>query len=267
MLDKTIHIRQTEKTLEEMKEEMDGGMKCYLNCSGSLPLKNNPLRFAVCRQNGLSSNSWRVWVERAGDVYIVCRDRFSGLKISLHQSGKCHAAIDNQPLSGGDRYMGKWEYPLVDETKGVLPFKLLFPNTSLYLNQESRDSLPRIWDKNQVYIEAPESPFGTVLYFIIADASIVRADLKESLSYPLAVMPAWPGTRLWVIVSHVYEGGMLRSLWECMGKALEQMNDETAEKMELKEEAQVFLIALRGWTDDGGPYLMPFPIEIGKTPT
>lgn len=265
MLDKTMRVKQTEKTIGEIKEEMDGGMKCYLNCPDSLPFKNAPIRFAVCRQNGLSSNSWRIWVGKAGEVYVSCRDNFPGMKVSLHQSGMCHLAIDNQQRIGEDRYVSKWKYSMSNEVNGVLPFKLLFPNTSLYLNQEARDNLPRIWNKNQVYIEAPESPFGTVLYFAIADESVIKADLRESLSYPLAVMSAWPNTRLWVIVSHVYETGILQSLRDNMNKALEMMDDETVKKMDLKEEAQVFSITLSGLTEDGNPYLMPFPIEIGKT--
>lgn len=42
------------------------------------------LRFAVGDPSGQSSNSWRVWLKRDGDVYIACRDNYRELKVSLH---------------------------------------------------------------------------------------------------------------------------------------------------------------------------------------
>ena len=244
---------------------MQGGMAWYADPPVSLPIQDKLIRFALCRQNGLSSNSWRVWVEKHGDVYIACRDHLGDIKISLHRSGKCHVASDHKALVDGDRYMGRWERLLTTERKFVLPFRLLFPNSSLCLNQELRDTQPKIWDSNRVYIEAPESPFGTIVSFIIVDESVTSMNSEKSLSYPLAVMSAWPGTRLWVVVSHEYEGEMLRVAWDYMNKLLGEVNDDLAQKLGLEKDAKVFTITIRGWTNDGNPYLMPFPVEMGKT--
>ena len=59
-----------------------------------LPLSKGPVRFAVINKAGLSSNSWRVWVERHGDVHIASRDHMRNqLKISLHRSGQQQIAF------------------------------------------------------------------------------------------------------------------------------------------------------------------------------
>ena len=42
--------------------------------AGLLPLKKSPVRFAVGDPNGVTSNSWRIWTSKHGDVYIACRD-------------------------------------------------------------------------------------------------------------------------------------------------------------------------------------------------
>ena len=64
--------------------------------ASSLPLRNSPMRFAVMRKDGLSSNAWRVWVDPAGDAYVLCRDHMKEMKASLHQSGKQHIAFTSE---------------------------------------------------------------------------------------------------------------------------------------------------------------------------
>ena len=72
--------------------EVSGGMAYYKNLNIAhdltLPLRASSIRFGVLRRNGLSSNAWRCWSEKAGDIYITCRDHMNELKISLHQSGR-----------------------------------------------------------------------------------------------------------------------------------------------------------------------------------
>lgn len=49
-----------------------------------LPVKSGPIPFAVGPPNGLTSNSWRMWTSRHGDIYIACRNTFKEAKVSLH---------------------------------------------------------------------------------------------------------------------------------------------------------------------------------------
>ena len=182
--------------VEKFREEMQGGMACYLDPPGSIPLMQKSVRFAVSRRNGLSSNSWRVWNEKAGDVYIVCSDHLEGMKISLHRSGRRHIVSNQKAQTAGDRFMGQWDRPLVDEMKSLRPFRLVFPTSALCVNQEAREKNATIWAKNRVYIEAPESPFGTTVSFITVGETIKKMKAEESLSYPLAIMPSWPDESL-----------------------------------------------------------------------
>ena len=241
-------------------------MKCreaWACTEESLPLSENPIRFAVWRRNGLSSNSWRVWVEKHGDVYVVCRDHLGGMKISLHQSGKCHMVSDHKVHFDGDRYMGRWESPLTDDSKFVVPLQLMFPTSALCVNQEHRDRNSGIWAKNRTYIGAPEAPFGTRVSFVIADDTIKKIDVEKSLSYPLAVMSAWAGTRLWVVVSHEYEENMLRVAADIIRNFGDIIDKDTAERLALEPDGKVLTITVSGPTADGSVYLMPFPVEIG----
>ena len=159
--------------------------------------------------------------------------------------------------------MGQWDRPLVDEMKGLRPFQLVFPTSALCVNQEARNKNTATWAKNRVYIEAPESPFGTTVSFIIADESIKTMNAEKSLSYPLAKMPSWPGTNLWVVVSHLYEGKML----EVAGKIIRNFGDlvgeDVAEQLANERDGKVLTITVSGPTDDESVYLMPFPVEIG----
>jgi len=44
--------------------------------------KGPVVRVAVISENGMSSNSWRIWID-GSDVYIRCRDNFIQFKASL----------------------------------------------------------------------------------------------------------------------------------------------------------------------------------------
>lgn len=110
--------------VEKSREEMQVGMACHLDPPGSIPLMQKSVRIAVSRRNGPSSYSWKVCIEKAGDVYIVCRDYLGGMKISLHRSGRCHILSNQKAQIGGDRFMGQWDRPLVDEMNGLRPFRL-----------------------------------------------------------------------------------------------------------------------------------------------
>lgn len=252
-----------DKTIKEIRSEMQGGMACRMDPSRSIPLQQNSIRFSVLRRNGLSSNSWRVWVGKPGDVYIACRDHLGGLKISLHRSGKCHIASNQKEVIDGDRYLGKWDRPITEEIRGLRPFQLLFPTKALCVNQEARDENKALWAKNEVYIEAPESPFGTTVSFVIVEDTIKTMNAEAALSYPLAIMPAWPGTNLWVVVSHLYEGKMLEVAGNIIRNFGDLIDEDTVEQLAKEPDGKVFTITVSGHADGESVYLMPFPVEIG----
>ncbi len=107
----------------------------------TLPLRTQPIRFAVEWKNGLTSNAWGVYVEKTGDAYISCRDNIRAHKVSLHASGRQHISFPkNAPglvSSTGDRFMNQWWEPQYTQ-KAVATFHLLFPPWGLRLNADQR---------------------------------------------------------------------------------------------------------------------------------
>jgi hypothetical protein len=41
-------------------------------------------------------NSWKCWVGKKGDVYIICRDNLKDAKVSLHASGRWRMALEER---------------------------------------------------------------------------------------------------------------------------------------------------------------------------
>jgi len=123
-----------------------------------IPLVKSPLRFAVGTPEGVSSNSWRVWVQGT-DIYVSCRDNFREFKVSLHASGVWRVAftekaIKNNPLlktHNGDRVLHRQEPDLTDKTKATIGFQIVILSNGLYLNPDQRKK----WPKSVVFVEPP----------------------------------------------------------------------------------------------------------------
>jgi hypothetical protein len=139
---------------------------------------NEHVRFAVLSHSGLSSNSWGVWVEKDETVYIVCRDSFQEVKVSLHPSptrgrGRWRVGFDRAALSkiggllpsGQNRAWDVWDEPEEQLPKATIAFKPLFPTSELIIPPEKRHS--RVWNRNAVFIEAaPPGKITAVTLFI-----------------------------------------------------------------------------------------------------
>jgi len=77
------------------------------------------IRFALGEPEGLSSLSWRVWVNQNGDSYIACRDNYQELKVSLHRSGRWRIGLTVEGANatahlrpaGEDRAWDVWDRP------------------------------------------------------------------------------------------------------------------------------------------------------------
>ena len=140
-------------TVPKMNEETAEGIAYYKNLKlGSdleHPIRRSPVQFSIMRRNGLSSNAWRVWVEKHGNAYIRSRDHLQDLKISLHKSGKQHIAFTSESkhqMTAGNRFWDQWWEP--DHYRGpeVVPtFNLFFPSWALTLSQAMQDSNPKVW--------------------------------------------------------------------------------------------------------------------------
>lgn len=130
----------------------------------TLPITNGPVRFAVGPPNGIASNSWRCWVEKKGDIYIICRDNFQDCKVSLHTSGRWHMKWENRVLAkypgiipvNRDLAWDRWNEPPAQLPGTVIAFRLVFPTSELAVSSEQRAA--KDW-KRVIFIEA--APAGT----------------------------------------------------------------------------------------------------------
>ena len=145
------------------------------------------IRFAVGDTDGLSSNSWRVWRNQRGDVYIRCRDGYKELKVSLHGTRwrvgmteeSAVATADRRP-EGQDRAWMKWERPA--EVGGItMGFRILFLPSELAVLPEQRIS-----DKWKAVDWVPAPPAGCVT---IATVTLNR----EGHAFAVADVDQWHG--------------------------------------------------------------------------
>ena len=250
------------------KDEISGGMAYYKNLNlgydVALPIKKSPLRFGVLRKNGLSSNAWRVWAEASGDIYLVCRDHMKESKISLHQSGKQYIGFTVESCletTAGGRFWDEWLEPQSHKSSKIVPsFSLLFPSWGLGLTQAMRHASPKVWDKNQVFVEAAESPEATIVSLVITDASFEMrfSTTGELQSFPLAVLPARPGKKLWVIARQGPEGNMK----ELAERGISSIDTNMVEKLKGLPSGHVLGFSVTGQSGDAGRYMLPFPAQM-----
>ena len=252
--------------------ELNQGIAYYknmrINPDLTLPLTKGPVRFGMLKRNDLSSNSWIVWTREAGDVYISCRDHMTDQKISLHQSGKQQIAFTSE--SGietvpGSRYVDQWWEPEHTSDSKVTPtFMLFFPSWALNLTQAIRDENLRVWNRNQVFIEAAESPIATIVSFIITDDDLtMRFNAEgESPSLPLGILPARSGKKLWVVASYVPEGNMMSLAEQVMDNFNTSVKEDVKDKVRDLPSGHVLGMCATGRSASGGAFMMPFSVEM-----
>ena len=128
------------------------------------------------------------------------------------------------------------------------------------LTQATREENPRVWNKTPIFVEAAESPVATIVSFVIADHDLeMRFNIAgESPSFPVGVLAAQSGKRLWVIARYASEGNMkemaLRGIRSIDTNMVEQLRDMSS--------GHVLGLCVTGLTKEGGAFMMPFPAQM-----
>ena len=233
-------------TVPTTDEEGPGGMAYYKNPKIehdlTLPLRTSPTRFAVTRRDGITSNAWGVYVDKKGEILHRLSRPYEDSEISLHKSES--DILRFSPVLKRQKVIVSWTSGGNLNTKAITrcaDFNLFFPSWALCLTQEIRNTNP-VWDTNQIYIEAVESPMATIVSFCITDAGLtVRfRTIGDSPSFPLAILPVQPGKKLWVIARHVPEGKMKE--WADIG--FRHFNARLTVDANLVEKLSVFPVAM-----------------------
>ena len=128
-----------------------------------LPIRSGPIRFAVGSPDGVTSNSWKFWVEKSG-VYLKCRDNFQIAKVSLHtgtegRNPRWRMGFEDYVAKkypgliseGRNRAWEVWDEPPAQLPKTVVAFKLCFPDLELAVSPEQRKT--RVWRKEIFYVD------------------------------------------------------------------------------------------------------------------
>ncbi len=125
-----------------------------------LPIRESAVRFAVGPPDGLTSNSWRFWPSKAGNIYLKCRDNAKEFKISLHVSGRWRLGYteEGSPRTpawshrGADRAWDVWDEPPEIDANivFVFAFRMNFPTSELVIRPDQRP--PKLW-RGTVFIK------------------------------------------------------------------------------------------------------------------
>jgi hypothetical protein len=174
--------------------------------NAQIPTNRDPIRIAVGTPDGVSSNSWRVWV-RGLDIYVKCRDNFREIKISLHASDIWRVAfteetIKDRPelvLGGGDRVIHRWRPDLSHATKAVIGFQIVFLKEGLYLQRSDRTK----WPKSVVFVEAPQAETDMTVLSVTVVASTAPLVLRpDTRGIVVALLPLGQDHTVQVVATH-----------------------------------------------------------------
>jgi len=145
----------------------------------------------------LTSNAWKVWTGKAGDVYIVCRDNFKEVKVSLHASGHWRIGFTTETLNKNEQLISAeqnrawevWDEPPASLPGVVVAFKLLFPTSELAVRPEQRP--PKQWQR-VIHIEsAPPGKVTVITLFVTEGAPTLKHESEPS--FCLASLPIGSG--------------------------------------------------------------------------
>lgn len=144
-----------------------------------LPIRDSPVRFAVGPPDGLTSNSWRFWTTKAGDIYLKCRDNAKEFKISLHASGRWRLGITEEALArnprlvppGANRAWDVWDEPPEIDPNIVFAFRMNFPTSELVIRPDQRP--PKLW-RGTVFIEPAPLDSGQL---VVVSLLVTRGDV------------------------------------------------------------------------------------------
>lgn len=144
--------------------------------------KEIAIRFCVGDKNESFSPVWKFFINNS-DVYLLARTMGRVWKISLHESGKCRAAMLEENHKGVDRVITKWEKTWVDNYSAnvaiLTPYislkQPLNKNVEAYLSKDiyyiNRPSLNEkiiirvIFAKNDQVEIINKLPAGSVIFF------------------------------------------------------------------------------------------------------
>ena len=222
-----------------------------------LPIRTSPIRFAVVRENGFTSDAWGVGVGKNGDAYIYCRGGLRGQKVSLHCSGKQHISFNEDDPSmrnyKGDRFMNQWREPEY-EGKAIPTFRLLFPRWGLQLTPELRKRKQARWNRNQVLIPGHAEMVTVVSFVVVDDGRRLRKEEGSLPSAPFGFLRLRPGKSLCAIAGYEPERDLREKVDEALRETVREI-EATNDPNDLA--GKVLEVCLTGYTLENCVFMLP----------
>ena len=227
-------------------------------------------RFAVIRQDLLSSNSWIAKVDKKGNAYISCRDNMKEIKTSLHASGKQHVAFSTEAeleTKYGSRFLHKMEEPQTYTGPALTPcFNLFLPSWGLSLTPEMRDGHPATWNSQVIFLQAPQEPLFTSLSFVIVESALnlESATYDDASVLPIASLDLRPGKKLWIVRRY----GTDEELRQLVFQVVNQINGDRelmARALDADSSDTPFMLRVDGRNRQGIPYTLPFAVSLAES--
>ena len=226
-----------------------------------VPMRKNPIRFAVLFRNGCTSNAWGVTVKPSGDAYIYCRDNMKGQEISLHASGRQHISIDpntrHTTILTEKQFANRWHEP--DE--GVATFRLLFPHWGIQLNQAQRNRLQSTWSKNDIYVEGHHEFLTLVSFYIVNDTAKFQKQ-GEFPGFLLGELPLRVGKKLGITAEWQPE----RDFKDKIGNAIMRMS-ATAQVWKDHADRTLAMCMTGNNGEPNSMYMVTFPVVYSPPAT
>ena len=227
----------------------------------TLPIRHGPVRLAVVGNGGRTSNSWKIWPEKNGEIYVAIRERNPGFKVSLHRSGKQHIKMASE-------YWGQWREP--DIYAGPMlatSAKLVFPTWGMREDYKLSEQEREAWKGNEIEIDAPiEGKLLAVSVVVRAEGQVLKQEGGGSETLGLWRRP--DGKEAHLIVSEESE----RNFKEIVLKALTN-EDFLRDLRDPREPAEgggdvldgktALTATLAGPANEGGNYFLCVSTTIG----
>jgi len=106
-------------------------------------MAKSSIRFGITDQEGRRAATWKLWTQRRtgkSDMYLICRELGSKLKVSLHDSGSWHYAYTQETFKEKvegivakqrNRFIEKWSRPKSIAEGMTLAFRIVTPWSSV----------------------------------------------------------------------------------------------------------------------------------------
>jgi hypothetical protein len=228
----------------------------HLTQAGILPIRKGTVRFAVGQPNGLTSNSWGLWANKKGDIYIVCRDNFKETKVSLHASGRWRMGFTTESLAKNpnlvplekNRAWEVWDKPPPQLPNVTIAFRLFFPTSELAVSPEQRQ--PEQW-REVVFIEPAPPGTGklTALTLFVTNADVEPKHESEP-SFRLASLAVGRNMHAQLVAHAEAEGNVPKIIERTAAHAQVEVR---ASGQKLPAEAYLYVLGRMG---DGSRFLV-----------